>query len=71
VASGIFGHVILADEIVIKFKKTKTMKEWLSPKSLKELRGFLGLAGYYRKFTGGFGIISKPLTDLPWKNSFG
>jgi len=46
------------------------VKNWQIPKSLKELKGFLELVSYYKKFIRRFGVISKPLTDLPKKNNF-
>lgn len=44
--------------------KIECIRNWAKPKTLKGLRGFLGLAGYYRKFVRNFGIIAKPLTNM-------
>jgi len=65
------GHVTSIQGVATDRKKIKVVANWPFPQTLKELRGFLGLAGYYRKFILHFGIISKPLTDLLKKNNYG
>ncbi|XP_052179891.1 uncharacterized protein LOC127793149 [Diospyros lotus] len=64
------GHIIIGEGMLNDPKKKTTAVEWPHPKTIKELRGFLGLTDYYRKFIKGYGIINKPLIELLKKNGF-
>ncbi|GJX10533.1 putative reverse transcriptase domain-containing protein [Tanacetum coccineum] len=61
------GHVIDSKGIHVDPAKIEAIKDWTSPKSPTEIRQFLGLAGYYRRFIEGFSKIAKPMTKLTQK----
>lgn len=58
------GHIISGSGVATDPSKIQSIVDWARPTTIKKLRGFLGLAGYYRKFVKNFGTISKPLTQL-------
>ncbi|GJY59286.1 putative reverse transcriptase domain-containing protein [Tanacetum coccineum] len=61
------GHVIDRQGIHVDPAKIESIKDWASPKTPTEIRQFLGLAGYYRRFIEGFSKIAKPMTKLTQK----
>ncbi|KAI3682967.1 hypothetical protein L1987_83381 [Smallanthus sonchifolius] len=61
------GHVINPNGIMVDPAKIVTVKEWNIPKTPTEIRSFLGLAGYYRRFIQDFSKIALPLTKLTRK----
>jgi hypothetical protein len=58
------GHIITDGGIVVDPSIVQDVLNWNPPKNLPEIRSFLGLAGYYRRFIEGFSKIVKPLTSL-------
>eukprot|EP00253_Pinus_taeda_P020658 PITA_20658 len=61
------GHVVSKEGIVVDTKKVRAIMEWVDPKSVDEVRYFMGLAGYYRRFIDNFSQIDYPITSLQRK----
>jgi hypothetical protein len=58
------GHIISKGGISIDPSKVKDVLSWNTPQNVSDIRSFLGLAGYYRRFIEGFSKVSKPMTVL-------
>jgi hypothetical protein len=66
----LIGHIISELGVAIDPEKIRVVKGWHVPSSITELRSFLGLSGYYRRFIKDYGKICKPLFDSLKKGNF-
>ena len=64
------GHIVSHEGVKVDPNKIKSIKEWKVQKTIKKLRGFLRLTGYYHKFVKNYGRIATPLTTLLKKDAF-
>ncbi|XP_048591414.1 uncharacterized mitochondrial protein AtMg00860-like [Brassica napus] len=64
---GFLGHIVSGEGVAADPEKVQAIREWPRPTILIEVRSFLGLADYYRKFVKDFSSIAKPLTKLTSK----
>ena len=64
---GFLGHVVSADGIYVDPQEVEAVENWEQPTTVTEVRSFLELAGYYRRFIEGFSKIAGPLHCLTRK----
>ena len=58
------GHILSKDGIAVDPSKVQDVLDWKQTQNIHEIRSFLGLAGYYRRFIENFSKIAKPMTEL-------
>ena len=61
------GHVLSSEGVSCDLEKIAAVQDWPTPTTVSEVRGFLGLCGYYRRFISGFADIAKPMVELTEK----
>jgi hypothetical protein len=61
------GHIISEEGIAVDPENIEAIKGWTTPKNVTEVRSFMGLVGYYRRFIAGFSRIAHPITSLQRK----
>lgn len=64
------GHVVTSQGVQVEQEKVSAVQSWPIPSNVKEVWGFLGLTGYYRRFVRNYGIIARSLTTLTKKDGF-
>ncbi|KAD7117887.1 hypothetical protein E3N88_05155 [Mikania micrantha] len=67
---GYLGHVISAHGVAVDPDKIACIRDWPTPKTVKDVRSFLGLSGYYRRFIHHYASVAGPLSDLLRKDKF-
>ncbi|KAL1217934.1 RNA-directed DNA polymerase-like protein [Cardamine amara subsp. amara] len=65
---GFLGHIISAEGVSVDLEKVRAISAWPRPRNATEIRSFLALAGYYRRFLKGFASLAKSMTKLTGKD---
>ena len=58
------GHEVSKDGVMVDHSKIETVRNWVRPTNVSEVRSFVGLASYYRRFVKGFSSVASQLTNL-------
>ena len=64
------GHIISTKGVQVHMEKIRAIRDWTTPKTVTEMKGFLGLCTYYRRYVKGFSQFVAPLTNLMKKGAF-
>ncbi|KAL9840587.1 putative nucleotidyltransferase, Ribonuclease H [Arabidopsis thaliana] len=63
-----FGHIVSTEGVSMDLEKIEAIRDWPRLTNATEIRSFLGLAGYYRRFVKGFASMAQPMTKLTRKD---